>query len=155
MPAIELVKAPGELAAAIERLLAGILVAPDLATGLELVLADPAVAVVTADGDLLGAYWARGGSADGQSLLGLRAAAQQAADQLADAEVAAQRAERELAEAIEEEENARQVLAQAQAGMAEVDAAAAEISGRLGALAGRGPGRAGRGRPPGGGDRGG
>ena len=136
LPALDLVKAPGELAAAIHRLLAGVLVAPDLATGLELVLADRAVAVVTADGDLLGAHWARGGSAGGQSVLGLRAAAQQAAEQLAEAEVAAQRAERRLAEAIEDEDNAKQALAQAQVATAAVDAAAAEISGRLGTLAG-------------------
>jgi len=136
MPAIELVMAPRELAAAVEQLLAGVLVVPDLATGLELVRANPSVSVVTAEGDLLGAHWARGGSADGQSVLGLRAAAQQAARQLADAEVAAQRAERNLAEATEEEDQARQGLAEAQAALAEVDAAAAEISGRLGALAG-------------------
>ncbi len=135
-PALDLVKAPGELAAAVEDLLAGVLVVPDLATGLELVLDDPSVAVVTTDGDLLGAHWARGGSAGGQSVLGLRAAAQQATKQLADAELAAQRAERELAEAAEEEEQARQVLAQAQAALQETDAAAAEVSGRLGALAG-------------------
>jgi chromosome segregation protein len=135
-PALDLVKAPGELAAAVEELLAGVLVVPDLATGLELVLADPATAVVTTDGDLLGAHWARGGSGGGQSVLELRAAAQQATKQLADAELAAQRAERELAEAAEEEEQARQVLAQAQAALQETDAAAAEVSGRLGALAG-------------------
>ncbi len=135
-PALDLVKAPGELAAAVEQLLAGVLVVPDLATGLELVLADPSLAVVTADGDLLGAHWARGGSAGGQSVLGLRAAAQQATKQLAEAEQAAQRAERELAEAAEEEEQARQVLAEAQAALQEVDAAAAEVSGRLGSLAG-------------------
>ena len=136
IPAIDLVKAPGELAAAVQRLLGGVLVAPDLATGLELVRADPAVAVVTAEGDLIGAYWARGGSASGQSLLGLRAAAQAAADELAEAEVAAQRAERQLGEAVEDEESARQAVSQAQAAMKEVDAAAAEVSGRLGALAG-------------------
>ncbi|HEY3905378.1 MAG TPA: AAA family ATPase [Streptosporangiaceae bacterium] len=136
LPAIDLVKAPGELAAAMQRLLGGVLVVPDLATGLELVRADPAVAVVTADGDLIGAHWARGGSASGQSLLGLRAAAQAAADELAEAEVAAQRAERQLGESIEDEESARQAVSQAQAAMKEVDAAAAEVSGRLGALAG-------------------
>jgi chromosome segregation protein len=135
-PALEFVEAPGELAVAVGKLLAGVLVVPDLATGLELVRADPSVAVVTTDGDLLGAHWARGGSADGQSVLGLRAAAQQAARQLADADVAAQRAERTLAEAAEEEDQARQGLAEAQAAMHEVDAAAAEISGRLGSLAG-------------------
>ncbi len=37
IPALDLVKAPGELAAAVEQLLAGVLVVPDLATGLELV----------------------------------------------------------------------------------------------------------------------
>ena len=135
-PALDLVKAPGELAAAIEQLLTGVLVVPDLAAGLELVMDDPSVAVVTADGDLLGAHWARGGSAGGQSLLGLRAAAQQATKHLADAEQAAQRAERELAESAEEEEQARQVLGEAQDALQEVDAAAAEVSGRLGALAG-------------------
>jgi chromosome segregation protein len=136
MPALDLVQAPPELAAAIERLLTGVQVAPDLATGLELIKADQATAVVTVDGDVLGTHWARGGSANGQSLLGLQAAATSAADELAQAEVAAQYAERELAEAIEDEDNARQMLAQTQAGMAEVDAAAAEISGRLGSLAG-------------------
>ncbi|HET7013846.1 MAG TPA: AAA family ATPase [Streptosporangiaceae bacterium] len=134
--AIDLVKAPGELAAAVQRLLGGVLVAPDLAAGLELVRADPGVAVVTTEGDLIGAHWARGGSASGQSLLGLRAAAQAAADELAEAEVAAQRAERQLGEAIEDEEQARQAVSHAQAEMKEVDAAAAEVSGRLGALAG-------------------
>jgi chromosome segregation protein len=136
MPALDLVEAPGELAAAVERLLSGVLVVPDLAAGLELVRADPSVAVVTAGGDLLGAHWARGGSPGGQSLLGLRAVAKQAAGQLADSEAAALRAERELADAIDEEDQARRELARVQAAMAEVDAAAAEISGRLGTLAG-------------------
>jgi chromosome segregation protein len=136
VPALDLVTAPDDLAGALRRLLAGVLVVPDLATGLELVRGDPSVAVVTTDGDLLGAYWARGGSADGQSVLGLRAAAQQAARQLAETETAAQRAERDLAEAAEDEEQARQVLAEALAAIHAVDAAAAEISGRLGALAG-------------------
>jgi chromosome segregation protein len=134
--AADLVKAPGELAGAMQRLLAGILVAPDLKTALDLLRADPDAAVVTAGGDLIGAHWARGGSAHGESLLGLRAAARQAADQLAEAEVLARRAEQELADALEDEANARDRLARAQAAMSEVDAAAAEVSGRLGSLAG-------------------
>jgi chromosome segregation protein len=136
MPALDLVKAPADLASAVERLLGGVLVVPDLATGLELVRADPAVAVVTTDGDLLGAHWARGGPRGGQSLLGLREVAKQAAAQLAGAEAAALRAERELADAVDEEDQARRELTRTQTAMAEVDAAAAEISGRLGTLAG-------------------
>jgi chromosome segregation protein len=134
--AVDLVKAPGELAVAIERLLAGVLVVPDLRAGLDLVRADPERLVVTRQGDLIGAHWARGGSAAGQSLLGLRAAAEQAAADLAAAQGRCQRAERDLAEAVEDEEAARQDLAGVQAQVQEADAAAAQTSGRLGALAG-------------------
>jgi len=134
--ALDLVKAPGELAATVEQLLAGVLVAEDLREGLELVREDPGRRVVTRDGDLLGAHWARGGSAGAPSLLGLRGAAQEAAAQLSEAEHRCQRAERDLADAGEDEEAARQVLAEALAGLQEADAAAAETSGRLGTLAG-------------------
>ena len=133
--ALDLVKAPAALAGAVEQLLAGILVAPDLARGLELVRDDPRLRVVTRDGDLIGAHWARGGSA-APSLLGLRAAAQEAAGRLRGAEQRCQRAERELADAAEDEESARQALAGALAALQEADAGAAETSGKLGALAG-------------------
>jgi chromosome segregation protein len=134
--AVDLVKAPGELAATVEQLLAGVLVATDLRQGLELVREDPRRRVVTRDGDLIGAHWARGGSAAAPSLLGLRAAAQQAAEQLGEAEHRCQLAERDLADAVEDEDAARQVLAEALAGLQAADASAAETSGRLGALAG-------------------
>jgi chromosome segregation protein len=134
--AVDLVKAPGELAAAVEQLLAGVLVADDLRHGLELVREDPARRVVTRDGDLIGAHWARGGSAGAPSLLGLRAAAQEAAERLGEAEHRCQLAERDLADAAEDEDAARQVLAEALAGLQAADAAAAETSGRLGTLAG-------------------
>jgi chromosome segregation protein len=133
--ALDLVRAPAALAGAVEQLLAGILVAPDLAQGLELVRADPGLRVVTRDGDLIGAHWARGGSA-APSLLGMRAAAQDAAVRLGEAEQRCQRAERELADADDDEESARQALAAALAGLQEADAAAAETSGKLGTLAG-------------------
>jgi chromosome segregation protein len=135
-PALDLVKAPGELAAAVEQLLAGVLVTADLAQGLELVRAHPELRVVTRDGDLLGTHWAHGGSAGAPSVLGLRAAADEAAGRLDETERRCQRAERELADAAEDEDAARQVLAEALARLQEVDAAAAETSGRLGTLAG-------------------
>jgi chromosome segregation protein len=134
--ALDLLKAPGELAGTVEQLLAGVLVAEDLRQGLQLVREDPRRRVVTRDGDLIGAHWARGGSAGAQSLLGLRAAAQEASGRLAEAERRCQVAERELADAGEDEDAARQVLAEALSGLQEADAAAAETSGRLGALAG-------------------
>ncbi len=134
--ALDLVKAPAELAGAVEAVLAGILVAEDLRQGLDLVREDPQLRVVTRDGDLIGAHWARGGSAGAPSLLGLRAAAQDAASQLAEAERRGQRAERELADAVEDESSARQALAEGLAGLQEADSAAAATSGKLGTLAG-------------------
>ncbi len=134
--ALDLVKAPGEFALAVEELLAGVVVANDLADGLDLLRRHPQLRVVTNDGDLIGAHWARGGSAGAPSLIGMRAAAQEAAAALREAVRSCQRAERELADAADEEDRARQASAEALAGLQEADAAAAEISGRLGTLAG-------------------
>ena len=134
--ALDLVKAPGEFALAVEELLAGVAVVTDLAAGLDLLREYPQLRVVTLDGDLIGAHWARGGSAGAPSLIGMRAAAQEAAEALREAQSGCQRAERELADAADEEDRARQVSAEALARLQETDADAAEISGRLGTLAG-------------------
>jgi chromosome segregation protein len=134
--ALDLVKAPGELGLAVEELLAGVAVAADLESALGLLRAHPRLRVVTLDGDLIGAHWARGGSAGAPSLIGMRAAAQEAAAALREAELSCHRAERDLADAAAGEDRARRAAADALAGLQEADAAAAEISGRLGTLAG-------------------
>jgi chromosome segregation protein len=136
VPARDLVQAPAQLTAAVDDLLAGIVVTDDLAAGLELLRDQPGLRLVTRDGDLLGTHWARGGSAGGQSLLSLKAAASQASAQLAASHERSQYAEGQLAVAIEDEEQARQDLAEAQAALQQVDAAAAQTSGKLGTLAG-------------------
>ncbi|HEY2285148.1 MAG TPA: chromosome segregation protein SMC [Streptosporangiaceae bacterium] len=135
-PARDLVQAPAALAAAVDDLLAGVVVTDDLAAGLGLLRDYPGVRLVTRDGDLLGRHWARGGSAGGQSLLSLKAAAGQASAQLAAARDRSEAAEGQLAAAVEAEEQARQELAAAQAALQQVDAAAAQTSGKLGTLAG-------------------
>ncbi len=135
--AVDLVTAPPELAGTVAALLGDVLVCADLSAGLDLVRANPALRVVTRDGDVLGAHWAQGGSAAEQSVLSLQAAAGQAERQLGAAESKCQRAERQLAAAVEEEEQARQALTDAFARLHEADAAAAETSGKLGSLAGR------------------
>ncbi|HEV8221596.1 MAG TPA: chromosome segregation protein SMC [Streptosporangiaceae bacterium] len=134
--AADLVKAPGEFTPALSGLLDGVVVAADLAQAREVLRRHPGLRVVTLDGDLLGAHWARGGTAGPQSLIGLRAAAAEATAGLREADLACQHAERRLAEASDEEARARQAAAEALAGLQEADAAAAEISGRLGTLAG-------------------
>ncbi len=135
--AVDLVSGPAELSGAVAELLGNVVVVASLAEGLRVVRTDPRLRVVTAGGDVLGTHWARGGSAGEQSLLSLRAAASQAAAKLGDADADCVRSERQLAAALEDEEHARHVLAEAAAGLQQADAAAAETSGKLGSLAGR------------------
>ncbi|HTA01210.1 MAG TPA: chromosome segregation protein SMC [Streptosporangiaceae bacterium] len=135
--ALDLVSAPAELGGAVAELLGDVVVVGDLADAVRVLRAQPGLRVVTTDGDVLGAHWARGGAAAGQSLLSLRAAASEAASQVGDADQRCLRAERRLAAALEDEDQARQVLAEMAAALQHADAAAAETSGKLGSLAGR------------------
>jgi chromosome segregation protein len=134
--ATDLVTAPAELSAAVGELLGDVVVIGGLAESAAFVRDHPGFRVVTADGDLIGTHWARGGSAGGQSLLDVRAAADEAAAKFAAAELASETAADTLAAATEAQETARQELEEIRGRMRAVDAAAAEISGRLGRLAG-------------------
>ena len=134
--AVDLVTGAAELAGAVAELLADVVVVRDVPEAAAFVLNHPDFRAVTADGDLIGAHWARGGSAGGQSLLDVRAAADEAAAKLAAAELASETAAESLAAAAEAQEAARQELEETRGRMRAVDAAAAEISGRLGRLAG-------------------
>ena len=136
IPANELVRAPDGLAEAAAELLCDVVVTADLEQARRYVRDNPGFKAVTRDGDLLGAYWAQGGGARPQSLFEMRAAADEAAAGLAEAELRCDEAARQLAVAAEAEEDARQAVARTQARRHEVDAAAAEVSGRLGRLAG-------------------
>ena len=91
---------------------------------------------MTRGGDVLGAHWAQGGGARPQSLLELRAAADEAAAGLAGAEQRCEYTAEQLAIAAEAEEAARATVAEVAKRRQAADAAAAEVSGRLGQLAG-------------------
>jgi chromosome segregation protein len=134
--AVDLVTGAAELAGAVAELLADVVVVRDVPEAAAFVRDHPDFRAVTADGDLIGAHWARGGSAGGQSLLDVRAAADEAAAKLAAAELASETTAETLAAATEAQEAARQELEETRGRMRAVDAAAAEISGRLGRLAG-------------------
>jgi chromosome segregation protein len=136
VPAVDLVKAPAELTAALAGLLSGVVVADDLAAARDVVRVHPELRVVTRDGDLLGVHWAHGGSARPPSMLAMRAAAEEAAAALAAAERAAQEAAATLASALADEERDREATGRALAGVRAADKAAADSSGRLGRLAG-------------------
>ena len=134
--ATELVRAPDGLAEAAAELLRDVVVAADLGEARRIVRENPGLKAVTRAGDLLGSHCAQGGGARPQSLLELRAAADEAAAGLAGAEQRCDEAARELAVAAQAEEAARQSVTRALARRHQADAAAAEISGRLGRLAG-------------------
>ncbi|MFC5216208.1 chromosome segregation protein SMC [Streptomyces coerulescens] len=81
-PAADLVRAPADLMPAIRRLLHGIVVVGTLEDAEELVYAHPHLTAVTAEGDLLGAHFAHGGSAGAPSLLEVQASVDEAAAEL-------------------------------------------------------------------------
>ncbi|MFD0311894.1 AAA family ATPase [Streptomyces sp. NPDC127119] len=80
--AADLVRAPSELMPAVRRLLRGIVVVGTLEDAEDLVYARPELTAVTAEGDLLGAHFAQGGSAGAPSLLEVQASVDEAAAEL-------------------------------------------------------------------------
>nr|WP_203615672.1 chromosome segregation protein SMC [Streptomyces sp. SID13726] len=82
--AADLVRAPSDLVAAVRRLLHGIVIVGTLEDAEDLVYANPHLTAVTAEGDLLGAHFAHGGSAGAPSLLEVQASVDEAAAELED-----------------------------------------------------------------------
>ncbi|MFD8048319.1 chromosome segregation protein SMC [Streptomyces chartreusis] len=80
--AADLVRAPADLMPAIRLLLRGIVVVGTLEDAEDLVYAHPHLTAVTAEGDLLGAHFAHGGSAGAPSLLEVQASVDEAAAEL-------------------------------------------------------------------------
>ncbi|MBY8888796.1 AAA family ATPase [Streptomyces sp. PTM05] len=79
VPAAELVTGPPRLLSAVRRLLRDTVVVADLAAAEELIERRPQAVAVTAEGDLLAAHFAHGGSAGAPSLLETQAAVDEAA----------------------------------------------------------------------------
>ncbi|MFZ4156110.1 chromosome segregation protein SMC [Streptomyces pseudogriseolus] len=112
LPAERLVRGPDDLMPAVRRLLHGIVVVGTLEDAEELVHARPGLTAVTAEGDLLGAHFAHGGSAGAPSLLEVQASVDEAAaeleelavrcEELAEAQEAAAGRRRECAALVEE-----------------------------------------------------
>ncbi|MDT0434919.1 chromosome segregation protein SMC [Streptomyces sp. NPDC005840] len=141
--AADLVRAPAELLPAVRRMLRGIVVVGTLEDAEELVHARPHLTAVTAEGDLLGAHFAHGGSAGAPSLLEVRASVDEAAAELAELAVrceelageqrAAGERRRESAAAVEELAESRRAA----------DRERSAVAKELGRLAGQARGAAG------------
>jgi chromosome segregation protein len=127
--AADLVRGPAELMPAVRRLLRGHVVVDTLEDAEELVRARPALTAVTAEGDVLGAHFAHGGSAGAPSLLEVRAAVDEAAAELeelavrcaelADAQQAAAARRTECAALVEELGERRRAADREKSGVAQ------------------------------------
>ncbi|MEU8620944.1 AAA family ATPase [Streptomyces sp. NPDC048623] len=143
LPAASLLTGPAELMGAVRRLLRDTVVVDGLDEAVELVRARPELTAVTAEGDLLGAHFAQGGSAGAPSLLEVQASVDEAAGELAELEVrcaelgtekeAAGERRREAARLVEELGERRRAADREKSGVAQ----------QLGRLAGQARGAAG------------
>ncbi|MFI1564611.1 chromosome segregation protein SMC [Streptomyces sp. NPDC020490] len=141
--AADLVRGPAELMPAVRRLLRGIVVVGTLEDAEDLVHARPGLTAVTAEGDLLGAHMAHGGSARAPSLLEVQASVDEAAaelaelavrcEELAEAQHAAAERRRECAVLVEELGERRRAA----------DREKSAVAQQLGRLAGQARGAAG------------
>lgn len=141
--AADLVSGPDELMPAVRRLLRGIVVVSTLEDAEDLVYAHPELTAVTAEGDLLGAHFAHGGSAGAPSLLEVQASVDEAAaeldelavrcEELTEAQHAAAERRRECAALVEELGERRRAA----------DREKSAVAQQLGRLAGQARGAAG------------
>ncbi|MFE2375186.1 AAA family ATPase [Streptomyces sp. NPDC059398] len=141
--AVDLVGGPAELLPGVHRLLRDIVVVPTLEDAEELIARRPGLTAVTAEGDVLGAHFAHGGSAGVPSLLEVQASVDEAAaglaelavrcEELAGAQRAAAARRAECAALVDELAEARRAADREKSGVAQ----------QLGRLAGQARGAAG------------
>ncbi|MFD5337292.1 chromosome segregation protein SMC [Streptomyces hawaiiensis] len=141
--AADLVRGPADLMPAVRRLLHGIVVVGTLEDAEDLVYTHPGLTAVTAEGDLLGAHFAHGGSAGAPSLLEVQASVDEAA---ADLEELAVRCE-ELAEtqhaAVERRKECAGLVEELGERRRAADREKSAVAQQLGRLAGQARGAAG------------
>ncbi|MET8686089.1 chromosome segregation protein SMC [Streptomyces sp. NPDC004732] len=139
----DLVRGPDELMPGVRRLLRGIVAVGTLEDAEDLIHARPELTAVTAEGDLLGAHFAQGGSAGAPSLLEVQASVDEAAEEL---ERLAAQCE-ELAQAQERAGERRKECAALVEELGErrraADREKSSVAQQLGALAGQARGAAG------------
>ncbi|MET7674809.1 chromosome segregation protein SMC [Streptomyces seoulensis] len=141
--AADLVRAPVELMGAVRRLLRGVVVVGTLEEAEEVVYARPELVAVTAEGDLLGAHFAQGGSAGAPSLLEVQASVDEAAGALTELAVRCEELARAHEEAAGTREEAAALVEEAGERRRAADREKSHVAQQLGRLAGQARGAAG------------
>ncbi|MBR7742800.1 chromosome segregation protein SMC [Phycicoccus sp. BSK3Z-2] len=130
----DVVEAPAAVAPALEQLLERVALVPTSGHALALVSRHPGVTAVTADGDVFGPGWARGGSSAGESLLEVQAAVEETRGVLEDASARVERSRFSLSGARETVAGAETEVDAALEALHESDARMAAVAERLGSL---------------------
>ncbi|MYZ07478.1 AAA family ATPase, partial [Streptomyces sp. SID2999] len=141
--AADLVRAPLELMPAVRRLLRGVVVVGTLEEAEAVVHARPELVAVTAEGDLLGAHFAQGGSAGAPSLLEVQAAVDEAAGALAELAGRCEELGRAQEEAAGQRTEAAALVEELGERRRAADREKTDVAQRLGRLAGQARGAAG------------
>ncbi|MDF4253185.1 chromosome segregation protein SMC [Streptomyces sp. WMMB303] len=137
IPAVSLVTAPERLRPAVERLLDRTVVVDTLEAAEAVVRAHPDHTAVTAQGDLLSAHRAGGGSEGAPSLLEAQAAVDEAAAQLTELEERCERLAQEQDRAAVERRRRAAELEEIAARRSSAEREKARVAGRVGTLAGQ------------------
>ncbi|MFF7310026.1 chromosome segregation protein SMC [Streptomyces sp. NPDC008137] len=141
--AADLVRGPAELMPAVRRLLRGMVVVDTLEDAEDLVYTHPDLTAVTAEGDLLGAHIAHGGSAGAPSLLEVQASVDEAAAELEELAVRCEELTEVQHEAVERRKECAALVEDVGERRRAADREKSSVAQQLGRLAGQARGAAG------------
>jgi chromosome segregation protein len=139
----DFVRGPSDLMPAVRRLLHGIVVVDNLEDAEDLVYAHPELTAVTAEGDLLGAHFAHGGSAGAPSLLEVQASVDEAAAELEELAVRCEELSEAQHEAQEQRKERTALVEELSERRRAADREKSAVAQQLGRLAGQARGAAG------------
>ncbi|WP_086560039.1 chromosome segregation protein SMC [Streptomyces africanus] len=141
--AADLVRGPSDLMPAVRRMLHGIVVVNTLEDAEDLVYAHPDLTAVTAEGDLLGAHFAHGGSAGAPSLLEVQASVDEAAAELKELDVRCEELSEAQQAAVERRKECAALVEELGERRRAADREKSAVAQQLGRLAGQARGAAG------------